>query len=218
MARDIVDRLLSRIKVNAAGCFEWQGWRGRDGYGEMEIDGKQKKAHRVSYETFRKPITPGMLVCHHCDNPRCINPAHLFLGTHKDNTVDAASKNRMEYGERRCNAKLNDDLVREIVRRHNAGEFMRDIAKAVGISARVAGKVVRGEAWVRVERPAAISTGRRCKKGSSLPQAKLTEKDVCEIRRLSSEGVTTYRIAKQFSVNYNSIKAVVNRQSWKHVT
>lgn len=218
MARDIVNVLLSRIKVNAAGCFEWQGRRDRDGYGEMVIDGKQKKAHRVSYEAFRKPIPSGLLACHHCDNRRCINPAHLFLGTHKDNADDAVSKHRIASGEKRCNAKLNDELVREIVNRHNGGEFMRDIARSVGISLRVAGRVIHGEAWVRTDRPETIATTRKRKKGESLPHAKLTELAVREIRKLSLNGVSTNKIAQQFGVSCKSIQNVVSRRNWNHVT
>lgn len=76
-------------------CWEWQCARQLNGYGHLSFHGETTSAHRVAYELAHGPIPDGLIICHRCDNPPCCNPAHLFIGTHKDNTQDAVTKGRM---------------------------------------------------------------------------------------------------------------------------
>lgn len=104
-------------------CWPWSGTRDRKGYGVIRLAGGQFKAHRVTWAAFRGPIPDGMCVCHHCDNPGCINPKHLFLGTIGDNNRDMMQKGRHRWGdrpkgERHVHAVLTASLVREIRRRY----------------------------------------------------------------------------------------------------
>lgn len=93
--RDIKAHLEKSIKiVQRSPCWEWQKSRDKHGYGYVGQDAKTKKAHRVSYETFIGLIPEGMCVLHRCDNPPCINPEHLFLGTLKQNALDRDAKHR----------------------------------------------------------------------------------------------------------------------------
>lgn len=88
---------LSNYKVNElTGCWEWRGMRNHDGYGQVWVRALQRNvgAHRISFEQHKGPIPEGLLICHTCDNPPCINPDHLFAGTHKDNTADMMRKGR----------------------------------------------------------------------------------------------------------------------------
>lgn len=75
-------------------CWIWTASKNSDGYGGLKLDGKSKKAHRVSWEMHNGPIPPGMHVLHRCDNPPCVRPDHLFLGTHKKNMEDRELKKR----------------------------------------------------------------------------------------------------------------------------
>jgi hypothetical protein len=91
----IKDRLLRKIKINEVNnCWEWQGGTNNVGYGMIRADHGMRTTHRVSYEEHKGIIPLGMCVLHNCDNPKCVNPDHLRLGTHKDNMQEMISKGR----------------------------------------------------------------------------------------------------------------------------
>ena len=113
-------RLMSKAKEDDNGCWVWQPYKDKDGYGkiDLKINGIRSciGAHRVSYATFIGAIPEGVNVLHHCDNPACINPEHLFLGTQKDNMEDMYAKGRENYlvGESCSWSKLAENKVKVI--------------------------------------------------------------------------------------------------------
>lgn len=92
--------LLRRTKKNNYGCLEWEGAKNKAGYGEALICGRHWKAHRAIYHYLVASIPENMNVCHKCDNPSCINPEHLFLGTQSDNVMDMVYKERNRNGNK----------------------------------------------------------------------------------------------------------------------
>lgn len=88
------DRFNSKFTILAGKCWEWNAGKFTDGYGCFHFEGKEIGAHRAAWRIHNGPIPNGALVCHHCDNPGCVNPDHLFLGTVTDNNHDRDKKGR----------------------------------------------------------------------------------------------------------------------------
>lgn len=137
------------------GCTVWTGTKHTAGYGVIGTGGRSGKtvlAHRLSYEITYGPIPPGLHVCHHCDNPPCVNPKHLFLGTDADNSDDKCNKGRMPIGESRSYAKLTDESVRQIRARYAAGGIsQRALGREYGISSGIVSEVISRKRWTHVE-------------------------------------------------------------------
>lgn len=100
-------RLLNRVVCGLSDCWHFCGARNEFGYGRMTFNGRLQVAHRLSYQAFVGPIPDGLSVLHRCDNPSCINPDHLWLGTYSDNRRDCVAKGRHNEpsGERHWNWK-----------------------------------------------------------------------------------------------------------------
>lgn len=127
-------------------CWNWQGrcFAGI-GYPVFKIAGRQVYAHRFSYELHHRKSATGMCVCHHCDNPRCVNPAHLFLGTQKDNMDDAVQKGRVPKGEDKGTAILTTVQVAEMLALKSLGT--KQLAIRFGVSAPCVSMILAGKRW-----------------------------------------------------------------------
>lgn len=120
------------------------------GYGLIKRkDGTQLRAHRVAYELAYGEIPSGMFVCHRCDNPRCIRPSHLFLGSHAENMADMVIKGRSArmLGDSNGSAKLRTEAVVAI--RASIGSYSR-IARQYGVSPSAVGLIKRRERWAHL--------------------------------------------------------------------
>ena len=148
------NKLSANLVETDSGCWEFVGARDTKGYGNIVIDGMTKKAHRLSYEIEKGPIPHGLFVCHSCDNPPCCNPAHLFLGTNKDNVTDSVNKGRRadQAGIDNGNRKLNEHDVRMIRYLFDTKQnTIKELSSMYNVSSGCIGFIVRRESWRHVQ-------------------------------------------------------------------
>jgi hypothetical protein len=142
-----------RAHVDSSGgpgaCWLWTGHTGENGYGVFSFNGRGYKAHRVSYFIEHGRIDNDRLVLHRCDVRACVNPAHLFLGTPKENSQDAVRKGRNTklYGEQNGKARLTRATVLAIRRTCGRGVYQKTVAKQFGVSEATVSYVVNGGRW-----------------------------------------------------------------------
>ena len=143
-----------KTKINENGCWIWQASKDKNGYGfiKEEKGRKQLKVHRASYELFKGKIPNGLFVLHICDEPRCCNPDHLWIGTAKENTEDCINKNRRkdDKGSKNPMSKLNEDLVKELKKKFLNGERTIDLSKKYKIPYKTLEKIRQNLTWRHV--------------------------------------------------------------------
>ena len=147
----VSDRISKNSKASEGGCINWTASRNKTGYGRINIDQKIKLAHRVAYELAHGDIPHGMAVCHHCDNPACVNVAHLFVATQYENMQDMARKGRASVtrGEKCGKAKLTEAQVLEILR---SNEYGTTLARRYGVGHTIIYAIKSGKRWAHIPR------------------------------------------------------------------
>ncbi len=142
-----------KVEKQENGCWLWTAALNPNGYGRVNVLGRTRRAHRISYMQHCGPIPEGMFVCHKCDVRNCVNPEHLFLGDQQSNMADMRSKGRHRCADQRGvnnpSARLTADQVREIAellpRRNN-----RQIAAGFGVTHSTISLIRRGKSWTHV--------------------------------------------------------------------
>lgn len=149
--RPIAERFWEKVdKRGPDECWEWKGGRQSMNYGMIGEGNRVRLATHVVWELTRGPVPKGMLIRHLvCDNPPCVNPAHLAIGTQKDNMADRRAKLRYS-GEKNHTSKLTDAAVRDIRARVAAGESCASVAREYGVTSQAAGCARRGKTWSHV--------------------------------------------------------------------
>lgn len=202
-------------------CWVYGKSSSRWNYGHVTINGKSVLAHRMSYTIHYGDIPNGMIVCHKCDNPPCINPDHLFLGAHKDNSIDMSNKGRgsLKRGEKHPGAKLKEEDVKEIFKL--SGQLsQRAIAEKFNVTQGLVQRILKHKTWQNItsslKSMSAVGLASN-QKGSNSGRAKLSEKDVSII--LKMKGLkTSVQVGKEFNVTSGNIRSIWARRSWIHLT
>lgn len=137
-----------RLVEKSSHCWSWLGETDKDGYGRFWYRGSTKRAHRCSWMLCQGRIPTGQQVLHRCDNPRCVRPDHLFLGTLRDNVNDMLSKGRSLKGERHSQAKLTEEQVICVLQwRPGCGQLLRELAAEFRVSITALELVRSGTNW-----------------------------------------------------------------------
>jgi hypothetical protein len=156
MRKNILNKafIQSRIAIDLdSECWDWQGFIQTGGYGQFRHNDKPTLAHRAAWQLWNDQLIPaGLCVCHRCDNRKCVNPAHLFLGTHEDNYKDCVAKNRHRgfvsghiHGKKKRIRKLTDEQVKEIRATLYNKEPLAVVAKRYGVSIACVSTIRRGK-------------------------------------------------------------------------
>lgn len=142
----------SRIELDAeTGCWVWTGSFYPNNYGRIFVGKIQEMAHRFSYRVHVMPLPSGSVcVLHQCDNPKCVNPAHLFTGSQNENLADMRAKKRHVYGTRCYNAKLTEKVIPKIRAACARGDGYETVARRYGVSRNAIRQIICGRTWRHV--------------------------------------------------------------------
>lgn len=139
-------------KIGDNECWGWTGSKIKKGYGNFWLNRRIVKVHRFSYELHKGKIPDGLVVCHTCDNPPCVNPKHLWVGTVKDNAQDMIIKKRGadKKGEKSGHAKLTWKKVEKIRKMYSTGKYFQwEIGKIFLVSGANISDIIRNKTWIK---------------------------------------------------------------------
>ncbi len=184
------------------GCWIWMASRNKpSGYGQVGYQGKHTSAHRLSYYLSYGDIPSGMCVCHKCDNPFCVRPDHLFLGSPTDNMRDSSVKNRKGKSVTYSEAK---DIRRFFSSSQSIGKACKKFNKSRSIIVRVLRNILKNDPDYTVIVPDKIG-------------GKLSASDVLKIKSMMSDGVSLTRIADMYDVHLSTISLIRSEKRWKEI-
>lgn len=239
------ERFWSKVnRGSGSDCWLWTANKNNKGYGLFRPGGTAPKrlAHRLAYEDHFGPIPGSSLICHHCDNPPCVNPNHLFIGTHKTNHADMVQKGRRRIGYNPNNrppvfrgdehwsrrkphlvrngmatntAKLSPGDVGEIYRLRLNGQSYRTMARQFGLDPSSIADICKGLHWAHLLGVDGNPTlAELLAVPNAIPPTKLHAEDIPTIRALIKSGRNNHQIAAQFGVHHATISDIRRGKTW----
>jgi HNH endonuclease/helix-turn-helix resolvase-like protein len=207
-------------------CWNWTSTLNDYGYGIIWFDNHNRGAHRVAYALSTGEIlVESDVICHKCDNSVCVNPRHLFKGTHEINARDRHAKGRTKvlHGAVHPNTHLTEDDAKAIREKYLDGEIIRVIATQYNVSEAQVQRIGTNQAWKLdahvPARPRVLRRGNltNAPRGVDRHNAKLSEDDVREIRRRHAAGECTNHLARIYNVVPSTIYKIVTHKKWAHI-
>jgi DNA-binding XRE family transcriptional regulator len=214
MSQSLGKRFWSKVRIGTLdNCWEWQAGDDGSGYGLFHFQGKQRRAHRVSWMLWHGKVPNGMFVCHHCDNPSCVNPRHLFLGTAADNSIDKMRKGRHKSP---WPCRFNSSQIAEIRKTYTEKQVTQEqLAQKYSVSVSTINRIVRGKgyAWV-----GDFTKGKQLRLPGQLARRKLTSSQVVELRQVyATEQVHQKELAKRYNVSPTTIGEIIRGEKYAEV-
>lgn len=224
MPRKTVEERFWEKVQKTDGCWLWTGAGSKSelGYGLFYFNGRYMGAHRASWIMRHGEIPDDLFVCHHCDNPTCIRPAHLFLGTQKENLADRESKGRtlkgkdhwahqkperLARGSFHGNTRLTESVVREMRQKYaDKKASQNELSREYGLSQASVNSILMGKTWAHAGGPIT-------KRG----RTKLDPDKVRTIRQMLASGLSQSEVARRMGVGNSTIQTIDAGLSWTHV-
>lgn len=218
-----VEKLKERLekyidKKSEDECWNWTGHLDSSGYGRIAVDGKSILAHRIIWTLINGEVPIDKpLIIHTCDNRRCCNPKHLKAGTHQDNMDDKVERNRCyrpPTGENHPLCMIPDIIVEEIRKEYNNNKktTIVKLAKKYNVSKSETSRIVRNESRKDENYKPELRSGTE---GQNNSHAKLTWKEVNEIREKHKNGKNISELMKEYNMSRGAISHIVNYITWK---
>lgn len=223
----LIERFESQIDKVDSGCWLWTGEIVGHGGGILRMGRQILSAYRLSYEIYKEEIPKDMCVCHSCDVRSCVNPDHLWLGTHAENMADAAKKNRMHPGEQSAQSKLKETQVIQIVELYKTGNYsQQQLSDMFGVAHSIISGIITGKNWKHLDLDRSFRKGRgspgnkngmrlhpeSVRRGEAHPSTKISNAIVAAIIDLALT-LPQREIAKKFSISQSQVGRILRGET-----
>lgn len=210
-----VKRFLKYVKKSdCQSCWNWIGCKNKSGYGQFKMNKKQIGAHRLSYSIYKGEIKYGLFVMHTCDNPSCVNPNHLMVGTPLDNVKDRDNKGRCVHifgdavsnkGSKNGNSKLDEEKIFDIIYDYsNTNKTIAKIALTYGVGESTIMSIISGNTWNYLEKD--LIKRRNSKANYEMAQL---IRNIYKLKRHTMKD-----ISKIFGISYTAVNDIINCRRW----